>query len=101
MSRPKKMLPIVGRATSVKSSEHEHQTPHDEADSCSDGCCSEAAPETAAGTPKTRLATPEVVEVHEGNALRGGTLKGLQRTVVRVKGMDCASCAVTVEKCVN
>jgi Zn2+/Cd2+-exporting ATPase len=71
VSRPKKMLPVVGQAPSVKPSEH--QAPHDEADSCSAGCCS-------------------------GDALRGGTLNGLQRTVVRVEGMDCASCAATVEK---
>ena len=98
MSRPKKMLPVLGQATSVRPSEHEHQTPHEEADSCSDGCCSEVPPETAAGTPKTRLANPEVVEVREGDALREGNLKDLQRTVVRVEGMDCASCAATVEK---
>jgi Zn2+/Cd2+-exporting ATPase len=71
VSRPKKMLPVVGQAPSVKPSQH--QAPHDEADSCSDGGCS-------------------------GDALRGGALKGLQRTVVRVEGIDCASCAATVEK---
>jgi Zn2+/Cd2+-exporting ATPase len=85
----------------VKSPEHEPQAPHDEADSCSDGCCSETAPTTVPGNPKTRRVNPEVVEVHEGDALRGGTLKGLQRTVVRVEGMDCANCAATVEKRVH
>jgi Zn2+/Cd2+-exporting ATPase len=99
VSRPKKMLPVVGQAPSVKPSEH--QAPHDDADSCSDGCCSEAAPETVSGTAKTRQANPEVVGVHEEDAFRGGTVKGLQRTVVRVEGMDCASCAATVEKRVD
>jgi Zn2+/Cd2+-exporting ATPase len=101
VSRPKKMLPAVGQTPSVKPPEHEPHAPHDEGDSCSDGSCSEAAPEIVSGTPKTRRAKPEVVEVHEGDALRGSTLKGLQRTVVRVEGMDCASCAATVEKGVD
>src|SRR5215207_6247336 len=95
------MLPVVGQTPSVKPPEHEPHAPHDEGDSCSDGCCSEAAPETVSGTPKTRRANLEVVEVHEGDTLRGSTLKGLQRTVVRVEGMDCASCAATVEKGVD
>ncbi len=56
MSRPKKMLPVVGQ----------DPTP---------------------ATPSTR--------VHTDNP---SSVDGTERTVVRVEGMDCASCATTVEK---
>jgi Cd2+/Zn2+-exporting ATPase len=102
VSRPKEMLPVMGQAPPARPPEHQpqapHGEPHEEADSCSDGCCSEIAPENLAATPKTRRANPEVPE---GAIPRGGTLEGLRRTVVRVEGMDCASCAATVEKRVD
>jgi Cd2+/Zn2+-exporting ATPase len=64
-------------------------------DGCTDDCCQ--GPETAetpAATPNTREANPE--------AKKGGAATGvLERTVVRVEGMDCASCAATVEKSVG
>jgi Zn2+/Cd2+-exporting ATPase len=58
MSRPKKMLPVIGQ---------------------------DPAPAPAA--PSTR--------VHTDNP---SSVDGAERTVVRVEGMDCASCATTVEK---
>jgi Zn2+/Cd2+-exporting ATPase len=58
MSRPKKMLPVIGQ---------------------------DSAPAPAA--PSTR--------VHTDNP---SSVDGAERTVVRVEGMDCASCATTVEK---
>ena len=69
MSRPKKMLPVVGQAP---------QEPE----------------VTERGTPTTREANPEA-------APKGGSLGVLERTVVRVEGMDCASCAATVERRVS
>ncbi|MEW6635220.1 MAG: cation transporter, partial [Actinomycetota bacterium] len=89
MSRPKKVLPVLGQAPP----DSEPEAPRAEADACgaageTDACCGgEASP--AAPAPKTREANPEVPEA------------GLERTVVRVEGMDCASCAVTVEKRVS
>jgi Cd2+/Zn2+-exporting ATPase len=64
-------------------------------DGCTDDCCQglETA-ETPAAPPNTREANPE--------AKKGGAATGvLERTVVRVEGMDCASCAATVEKSVG
>ena len=88
MSRPKKMLPIVGQ--SPPELQASRDAPRDEADACcapgeADACCGD---ETSLGVaaPKTRDANPEIPE------------GGLERTVVRVEGMDCASCAATVEK---
>ncbi len=89
MSRPKKMLPILGQAP------QEPEAVRDEAGGCADDCCS--APETveaSAVTPSTREANPEAPE---GDAALGL----LGRTVVRVEGMDCASCAATVERRVS
>jgi Cd2+/Zn2+-exporting ATPase len=90
VSRPKKMLPVLGQASL------EPEAARDEADSCTDDCCSgpETVETSAAATPRTREANPEVPE--ESAAL--GTL---ERTVVRVEGMDCASCATTVERRVS
>jgi Cd2+/Zn2+-exporting ATPase len=51
-----------------------------------DGCCAEAE-----ALPTTREADPGV----PGEAFVGDDL---ERTVVRVEGMDCASCAATVER---
>ena len=56
MSRPKKMLPVIGQ-------------------------------DPAPATPSTRVHTDDPSSVD-----------GTERTVVRVEGMDCASCATTVEK---
>ena len=69
----------------------EPEAAHAEADGCTDDCCSGAeAVEPSAATPRTREANPE--------AQGGATIGVLERTVVRVEGMDCASCAATVEK---
>ncbi len=86
MSRPKKMLPVLGQEPEVRGP----FPAEGEAEGCADGCCSDAeAQEASAATPRTREANPEVPE------------GGLERTVVRVEGMDCASCAATVEKRVS
>src|SRR5919112_3411298 len=58
MSRPRKMLPVVGQE------------------------------------PVSPPATPSTREQSNDQSL----VDGIERTVVRVEGMDCASCAVTVEK---
>jgi Cd2+/Zn2+-exporting ATPase len=100
VGRPKKMLPVVGQAPSAKPPEAE--APREETDACSDACCSgEAATRTgvpaanAGAAPRTREANPEAPgEGHPGDGLPGAP----ERTVVRVEGMDCASCAATVEK---
>jgi Zn2+/Cd2+-exporting ATPase len=93
LSRPKKMLPILGQAPE-EPEVGEPEAAHTEADGCTDGCCSDAgAVEPSAATPRTREANPES---------QGGAPTGvLERTVVRVEGMDCASCAATVEKSVG
>ena len=98
MSRPKRMLPVVGQAPQEEPGVEEPEAARVEADGCTDDCCSGAeASETSAatepGTPTTREANPE--------APGGGSLGTLERTVVRVEGMDCASCAATVEKRVS
>jgi Zn2+/Cd2+-exporting ATPase len=93
VSRPKKMLPVVGQA-SQEPEVTEQEAARDEADGCADGCCSDVAAEApTVVAPTTREANPE------GSG--GGSLGVLERTVVRVEGMDCASCAATVEKRVS
>ena len=94
MSRPKKMLPVVGQAS--PGSEAPQKSPPEDSDACcgpGEECC-----ETAAGmgnaAPRTREAQPEAFS---GVYADGG----LERTVVRIEGMDCASCAATVEKAVG
>src|SRR3712207_4364895 len=88
VSRPKKMLPVFGQASP------ESAAPQETAPQEQDTCCGpgedrcEAA--LVAATLKTREERPE--------APSGLSLEGLARTVVRVEGMDCASCAATVEK---
>jgi Cd2+/Zn2+-exporting ATPase len=79
VSRPRKMLPVVGQA-SPGSAAPQEATPQEH-----DACC-EAEDSLAAVTPKTQEAQEDV------------TLEGLERTIVRVAGMDCASCAATVER---
>jgi Cd2+/Zn2+-exporting ATPase len=78
--KEKKMLPVLGQAPP------EAKAPSEQASACSDACCSDTAPEAIIATPTTREVNPEVPD------------GGLERTVVRVEGMDCASCATTVEK---
>jgi Zn2+/Cd2+-exporting ATPase len=90
VSRPKKMLPMVGQASPGPVAPQE--APTDEPDACcgpGEDCCGDEAGLVAA-TPKTREANPETPS--------GIPLERLERTVVRVAGMDCASCAVTVER---
>ncbi|CAA9480410.1 MAG: Lead, cadmium, zinc and mercury transporting ATPase; Copper-translocating P-type ATPase [uncultured Rubrobacteraceae bacterium] len=62
MSRPKKMLPVLGQ-------------------------------EPAGG-----LAAPSVGPATREEPVYDPSVDGSERTVVRVEGMDCASCAVTVER---
>ena len=83
--KERKMLPILGQAPP------EPETTPEEGDACSDACCSENNADAgivAPPTPRAREANPQA---HIGR-------DGLARTVVRVEGMDCASCATTVEK---
>lgn len=90
MSHPKKMLPVLGQLPQ----EPEVRKPEAarvEPDACTDDCCSDVATEKPAATPTTREANPEAPP-------SGTVIGGLERTVVRVEGMDCASCAATVEK---
>jgi Zn2+/Cd2+-exporting ATPase len=92
VSRPKKMLPVMSQAP--PGSEASQGVPPEATDACcgsgEDSCC-EGEGSLAAATPKTREANPQTPE-------GGVVLDGLKRTVVRVDGMDCASCAATVEK---
>jgi len=83
------MLPVLGQAP------QEPEASHGEADGCADGCSSDSATVKAdAATPRTREANPVTPE-------GGADLGVLERTVVRVEGMDCASCAATVERRVS
>jgi Cd2+/Zn2+-exporting ATPase len=90
VSRPKKMLPVVGQA-SPESAAPQETMPQEHDTCCGPGedCC-EGEAGLVAATPKTREANSE--------APSGLSLEGVERTVVRVEGMDCASCAATVEK---
>ena len=81
MSRPKKMLPVLGQSPPP-----EQAVPEPEADGCADACCTSDAAEASVSTPATRQGNPEAPE------------GGFEKTVVRVEGMDCASCAATVER---
>jgi Zn2+/Cd2+-exporting ATPase len=86
--KEKKMLPVFGQAPP------EPEMTHEEPGACSDDCCSENTADAGTVTPltpRTREANPQAPE---GRTPEGG----LARTVVRVEGMDCASCAATVEK---
>jgi len=83
------MLPVLGQASP------EPEAVRDGADGCTDDCCSSPeTEETTAATPRTREANPEVPE-------ESAALGVLERTVVHVEGMDCASCAATVERRVS
>lgn len=84
MSRPKKMLPVF---------EQEREAPRAEADACTDDCCAGEAGSAVAATPATPATREANLEAPDGIGE-----DGLEKTVVRVEGMDCASCAVTVER---
>jgi Cd2+/Zn2+-exporting ATPase len=90
VSRPKKMLPVVGQA--LPGSAAPQEAPTEEPDACCEPGedCREGEAGLVAASPTTREANPEMPS--------GVSLDGLERTVVRVEGMDCASCAATVEK---
>ena len=93
MSRPKKMLPVVGQASPDTAAPQEASTEEHDA-CCGPGeDCYEDEARLVGVTPKTREANPEAPE--------DVPLEGLERTVVRVAGMDCASCATTVERRVS
>jgi Cd2+/Zn2+-exporting ATPase len=86
------MLHLVGQVSPGSAAPQE--SPTEEHDACcgpGEDCC-EAETETSlvAATPKTRGANL--------NRPSDISLAGLERTVVRVGGMDCASCAATVER---
>ena len=86
MSRPKNMLPVLGQAPQGQEAA---QDKADDPAGCADDCC--RSPETA----QTPAATPKTRGADSGREAASGVL---ERTVVRVEGMDCASCAVTVER---
>jgi Cd2+/Zn2+-exporting ATPase len=78
------MLPVLGQ-----------ESARDAAEGCTDDCCSSPEMvETPAATSKIREGNPRTAEGNTASGVR-------ERTVVRVEGMDCASCAVTVEKRVS
>ena len=75
--KEKRMLPILGQPA---------QQPVPPTERVEDDCCSDGAKEALVATPATRGPNPEVPD------------GALTKTVLRVEGMDCASCATTVEK---
>jgi Cd2+/Zn2+-exporting ATPase len=76
----KEMLPILGQPA------QEAEATPERVEACADDCCLEGAQEALVAAPAERESSPEVP---------AGTLA---RTVLRIEGMDCASCAATVEK---
>jgi Zn2+/Cd2+-exporting ATPase len=98
LSRPKKMLPVLGQEPREPEVQKAEAALGEADDGCVDDCCSgaEETLETPAATPRTREAA-SISETPEG----GASLGLLERTVVRVEGMDCASCAATVERRVS
>jgi Zn2+/Cd2+-exporting ATPase len=76
--KEKKLLPILGQPAREVPSEH--------VEACEDECCSDDTQEALVATPAPRESNREV------------PADGLERTVLRVEGMDCASCAATIEK---
>jgi Cd2+/Zn2+-exporting ATPase len=91
--KEKKMLPILGQPVEkpdvptehVEACEDDCCSPAEHVEACEDDCCSEGAQELVAA-PAARESNREV------------PADGVERTVLRVEGMDCASCATTVEK---
>src|SRR5829696_854341 len=75
------MLPILGQPAREAAS--------GQVDACGDDCCSDGAPKAFVATPAASKSKPEVPE------------GAPERTVLRIEGMDCASCAATVEKRVS
>src|SRR5215213_3982531 len=75
--KEKRMLPILGQPA---------QQPVPPTERVEDECCSDGAEEALVATPATRESSPEIPDGRSA------------RTVLRVEGMDCASCAATVEK---
>src|SRR5215208_5990385 len=75
--KEKRMLPILGQPA---------QQPVPPTERVEDECCSDGAEEALVATPATRESNPEIPDGRSA------------RTVLRVEGMDCASCAATVEK---
>jgi len=90
------MLPRLGQEPREPEVQKQPEAAFGEADDgCVDDCCSgaEETLEAPAATPRSREVA-SISETPEGRA----SLGHLERTVVRVEGMDCASCAATVEK---
>jgi Cd2+/Zn2+-exporting ATPase len=88
------MLPVLGQV-SQEPEVGESESARDGTDGCTDDCCSSPGMvETSAATSKTREGNSEALEGRAAPGVR-------ERTVVRVEGMDCASCAATVEKRVS
>src|SRR5215218_10958813 len=75
------MLPILGQPAREAASE--------QVDACGDDCCSEGVPKAFVAIPAASESKPEVPD------------GAPERTVLRIEGMDCASCAATVEKRVS
>src|SRR5215210_5418411 len=82
--KEKKMFPVLGQSA------QRPETPTEHIDACEDDCCSDGAREALVATPGTRESIPEFPA--------GATDGALTKTVLRVEGMDCASCAATVER---
>src|SRR5215208_1686265 len=85
MSRPKRMLPVLGQPPKP---EAPRDAPSEDAAACctpgeADACCGSATRLGVAGL-RTREADSEMLE------------GDLARSIVRVEGMDCASCAAIV-----
>jgi Zn2+/Cd2+-exporting ATPase len=82
--KEKKMLPILGQPA------QQPDTLTERVGACEDDGCSDGARGALFATPATREPNQEVpAEASDG---------ALTRSVLRVEGMDCASCAATVEK---
>jgi Zn2+/Cd2+-exporting ATPase len=81
--KEKKALPVLGQTRP------EAEASPEQVGACTGACCSDLAAETSAASPG-REPKPEADGV-----IREG---GLKRIVVRVEGMDCASCAETIQK---
>jgi Cd2+/Zn2+-exporting ATPase len=92
------MLPVLGQEPREPEVRKPEAALGEADDGCVDDCCSgtEETLEASAATPRTREAA-SISETPEG----GAPLGLLERTVVRVEGMDCASCAATVERRVS
>jgi hypothetical protein len=59
VSRPKRMLPVLGQAPAPGPAAPDPGAPRAEGDDCTDDCCSDVAAESSAATPTTREANPE------------------------------------------